>query len=418
MYRGAVAEVETAGMSLLPGHDRKDGVSPGRMPTIETAQRVRHKMTEPSSHKILGFNGLRGLCVIAVYLSHKCELRFYIAAMGVWAFLALSGFLIVTELHKARIEMEEGRYGVGTALRTFATKRALRIFPAYYALLVLLFLGRHFYAWAGPDLGFRWHFVYLSNVFFGWLAPWTGGPFPVLWTLSVEQQFYVIAAAAYLLVPSRFHVTMCLVMAVLAMIGHVTMQAFGAGELAVYMTSPWNFALIALGGAAGIRSRDPAWRQKLEGRVPLLVSLAVLVAFGATWLWEPTQDPVGNVTTFIAGVALVAIVAWIRANQASGVVRFLEWRPLEYLGVISYTFYLVHNFVPNPMGRLLPLYFHVEAPRIVTMTLGAALGFCISVTIAHLSWRYYEKPLLGLRARLLPRSASRHERQGPVEAGA
>lgn len=364
-------------------------------------------MAEPSSHKILGFNGLRGLCVIAVYLSHKCELRFYIAAMGVWAFLALSGFLIVTELHKARIETEAGRYGKGAALRTFATKRALRIFPAYYALLALLFLARHFYAWAGPDLGFRWHVVYLSNVFFGWLAPGTGGPFPVLWTLSVEQQFYVMAAAAFLLVPSRFHVTMCLVFAGFAAAGHLAMQALGAGPLAVYMTSPWNFALIALGGAAGIRSRDPAWRRKLEGRTPLVAGVAVLAAFAASWFLAPTQDPEGNVTIFIAGVALVTLVAWIRANQSSRVVKWLEWRPLEYLGVVSYTFYLVHNFVPNPMGRLLPLYFHVEAPYLVTMTLGAALGFTISFTIAHLSWRYYEKPLLGLRARLLPRAAHR-----------
>lgn len=359
-------------------------------------------MAEPTTKKILGFNGLRGLCVVVVYLSHKVELRYFAAQMGVWTFLALSGFLIIRELHKQRGLIEDNEYGVGTGLRIFFVKRATRIFPAYYGVLAMLFIFQHFYAWVGPDLGFRYHFLYLSNVWFGYLAPWLGGPFGVLWTLSVEQQFYVLAPFVFILTPRRLHVPICVGVAVLAAFGHLWMQAAHINATGIYMTSPWNFAIIALGGAAGLMLADPRAIKVMKGPLPLILCLIAMAFYASSWTFFRTTEPEQAIPMFAVTFALVGLVGWIYSNQGSAVIRCLEWKPLEHLGVISYGFYLIHNFVPNPLGKVLPLYFGITVSPLTTMTLGAAIGFAISFILAHLSWTYYERPILALRTMLLP----------------
>ncbi len=90
------------------------------------------------------------------------------------------------------------------------------------------------------------------------------------------------------------------------------------------------------------------------------------------------------------GLCLVALIWWVRANQDSTFVQALEWKPLEHLGKISYGFYLVHNFIPNPLGKALTLYGGMSVPDSVKITAGAAIGFVISYAVAHVSWKYFE----------------------------
>ncbi|MGU3668885.1 acyltransferase family protein [Methylobacterium sp. A49B] len=357
-------------------------------------------MAESTKFRILGFNGLRALCVIAVFLSHKCNLEFYAAPLGVWTFLVISGFLIIGELHGARLDVEAARYGVGTALRIFATKRALRIFPAYYGLLALLFLVRRLYDPMGNGLDFVWHAVYLSNYFSAFVSPNLGSPFGVLWTLSVEQQFYVLAPIAFVLCPAVWHARICICVVIVAAAGHLLMQHHGVSARNIYLTSPWNFALIALGGAAGILMRAERYRAPLRRTLPLLIAVTVIATYSASWLAARVPDPIGGMSTFTVSIALALLVAWIRCNQESLAVRLLEWPPLEYLGVISYGFYLIHNFIPS---RSIPGYIGLANYPILGWFIGALISFAISVALAHISWRFYERPILGLRARLLPK---------------
>ena len=97
------------------------------------------------------------------------------------------------------------------------------------------------------------------------------------------------------------------------------------------------------------------------------------------------------------GLCLVALIWWVRANQDSAFVQALEWKPLEHLGKISYGFYLVHNFIPNPLGKALTLYGGMSVPESVKITAGAAIGFVISYAVAHVSWKYFESPILRSR---------------------
>lgn len=349
--------------------------------------------------KILGFNGLRGLSIVFVYLSHKCGLEFYAGAIGVWTFFVLSGYLIIGELHRQRIEIERGSYGLATGLKIFYLKRFIRILPAYYAVVTLLFLLRHFYEWVGPDLGFRYHLIYLSNF---WIAfsQSACGPFGVLWSLAVEQQFYAIAPLFLLMVPSRWHLQLCVAVAGALALTYLVMTLDGLQPGTIYLVSPWNYATIVLGGMGYLLLETYDCRSLFHSPWALALSSMALLSFPASWLLFREHDPQRMSQVFLATFSIAYLVCWIRVRQDCLVVRALEWRPVEYIGVISYGFYLIHNFIPNPLGRALSIYAGVTLSDDVKYTIGAAFGFVVSLSLAHLSWVYFERPLLRQKTRL------------------
>src|SRR5262245_43089308 len=127
-------------------------------------------ITARPSKKILGFNGIRGLCVVLVFLWHKSGVHLHNAEIGVWTFLALSGFLLIPELHAQRLLVEGGSSRELREAAKFWFKRATRILPVYYSVLLFLYLFSGHLTWAGSDLGFRYHVFYLSNFFFALVA--------------------------------------------------------------------------------------------------------------------------------------------------------------------------------------------------------------------------------------------------------
>jgi len=89
--------------------------------------------------RIRGFDGIRALAVLAVFLGHRTPLHAtQIGHAGVLAFFALSGFLIVGILHKARLAIERGDGTFADAFGRFFKRRTLRIFPIYYLTLATL----------------------------------------------------------------------------------------------------------------------------------------------------------------------------------------------------------------------------------------------------------------------------------------
>jgi peptidoglycan/LPS O-acetylase OafA/YrhL len=356
-----------------------------------------------SAKKILGFNGIRGLCVIFVFLWHKTGIQFHFAEIGVWTFLALSGFLLIPELNTQRMTVERG---TSTRLREagkFWFKRATRIFPVYYAVIFFLYAVSSHLAWAGSDLGFRYHVVFLSNYFFAVVASQDtlNGPFGVLWTLAVEQQFYLFAPAIFLILPSRYHVAFCGIAAVCCGIGHLWLTLSGAAPIVIYMLSPWNFAIILLGGLAGLVCRE---RRSSQGCSVSLLALSVvgIVAFSASSLIEwATEGLVFAILTVAVTFAIVGLLAAVYMGQHMSFTRILEWPPLDLLGQISYGFYLFHNFIPNPLGKVFLMLFGILPSNGLKVTVGAALAFAIAAILAYLSWTYFEKPIIQLRARLL-----------------
>ena len=189
------------------------------------------------------------------------------------------------------------------------------------------------------------------------------GPFGVLWTLAVEQQFYLFAPPIFLLLPSRHHIAFCGIAAVCCGIGHIWLTLSGAAPIVIYMLSPWNFAIVLLGGLAGLVCRQ---RQSSAGSSVPFLALSVLgiAAFSASSLIEwATEGLVYAILTVGVTFAIVGLLAAVQ-RTANVLTRVLGWPPLERLGQISYGFYLFHNFIPNPLGKAFPILFGSCLPTV------------------------------------------------------
>jgi peptidoglycan/LPS O-acetylase OafA/YrhL len=157
----------------------------------------------PSAHKMPQLDALRAFAVLSVlavhFVSHPPRWLEVVpwAACGVQLFFVLSGFLITGILLDSRNEVEAGasRFWM---LRQFYTRRFLRIFPLYYAVVLV--------GWLIKLPGFTetlgWNLSYLTNFYILQKGAWIEVA-SHLWTLSVEEQFYLVWPWVVLFLPNK-----------------------------------------------------------------------------------------------------------------------------------------------------------------------------------------------------------------------
>jgi peptidoglycan/LPS O-acetylase OafA/YrhL len=363
---------------------------------------------------VRGLNGLRALAVILVFLSHKAHVSVVdVGKLGVWIFFYISGFLIIGELHRGRRRIEQNLACAPATIGVFFVKRILRILPVYYLLLIALTIAHHLFYQRDVDLGLTWHFLFLSDYWIGVDLDHWPGTVSHFWSLAVEQQFYLIAPFVLALTRASRHAVLCAAAVVVAALGHFALRASGAGAPLIYAFSPWNFALLALGGLCAMIDADGPLAPLVRSTVLLLGGLAGIAAFLSQPLWAPAASPLEVAWVDMGlSVSLGAVFVWIVHRQQSLVVAALELRPLAYLGTISYGFYLFHNLVPSELGRAAAFYATLHLPGAAQLMVPLVLQFLLPVLLAHLSWRLVEMRVLEFKAPLEAAIRSRLPVQG------
>lgn len=341
-----------------------------------------------------GLDGVRALAVVAVVWHHAHPgygwwPGSHNGFLGVDLFFVLSGLLITTLLLH-----EQDRHG-RISLKHFYIRRSLRIFPLYYALLAGMAL---YFVQASPSplrhdflTALPFHLTYLSN----WVQP--DSLMAITWSLSTEEQFYLVWPPLLVLLGPRRSLPVLLGFLLLN-------QAVNFGWL--------DGPLRAIG--LPYESRDI-----LQATfTPIL--LGVLLAFGLhasampgalaralgppqPWmLWVPTAALLllANWPGDMRGLPRLAFhlvaTAWLGAlvlNPQHAVVRGLQWRPLVYIGTVSYGVYLLHKPMLDVARRLLHR-LAIDSPEALF-----ALGLLLTMVVAGLSYRYFESPLLRLKDR-------------------
>jgi peptidoglycan/LPS O-acetylase OafA/YrhL len=364
------------------------------------------------NNRIAGFDGLRAIAVLMVFFQHRLFGDIgEIGHLGVWIFFALSGFLIIGILSTQRARIETGDSGFGAELKRFLIRRTLRIFPIYYLMLTVMCVLMAF-GFASPELasGMPFHFAYLSNFWIGTVLRYWPGRYSHLWSLAIEEQFYLVVAPLLLLLAARRHRAVCWAIVALGLVSLLAMRAAHWEEITIYTHPLSNFWLLALGGIGGLmiareQSRVRAWLG--HGLTLFALSLG-LVGLCAT---EPTWSTLDNPLLFTAvsalyGVCIAALVCSIACCRNAVVIGLLETGWLVSFGRISYGFYLYHNLIPDLarnhraealFGGTVPLWAHA---------VGIAASFAISLAIAVLSWRLIEEPILRLKTRRRPAHAT------------
>lgn len=314
-------------------------------------------MTTPTGWTHLpALDGLRGLAVIGVLLFHAGHLDG--GFLGVDAFFALSGFLITSLL--IREADEHGRID----LIGFWGRRFRRLLPAVVLLLVVTMLWARWFGtpaeWTGVRETGPWAQAYLANWHqiassTGYWESFTEPPLlSHLWSLAIEEQFYVVWPLVVVAVWSvgrsaqRVLLGLCVVGSFASLAAMVAL--FDGGDpTRVYMGTDTRASSILVGAAAATAPAAALWRWIMArlGAAGDMVLAVLVAAMGAMWVLvdgssSPSLFRGGLFAHSVMAALLVALSAHAVHGRRLGVVRLLSLRPLVQVGAWSYSLYLWH----------------------------------------------------------------------------
>jgi len=332
-----------------------------------------------------------------VLLFHAGHLRG--GFLGVDLFFALSGFLITSLLLR---DAEQG----GVQLLAFWGRRFRRLLPAVFVLIAVVALGawmlgspaeldgvRRTGGWALAYMA-NWHFIGEADGY--WASFDQPSMFDHLWSLAIEEQFYVVWPLVVLAVwkvskrryRQRNLLAVCVGGVIASFVVMLVSYEPGADPTRIYMGTDTRAASILVGAAmATAPARRVATRAvtALGRRVDHVIAVLV-IGISASWV---VVDGATSAALYRGGLLLhsavaaviVTALATVPAGRMAGA---LSWRPLVWVGVRSYGLYLWHW----------PVYVTLSSER--TGLDGAALTvvrIAVSTALAAASFRLVEDPI-------------------------
>jgi peptidoglycan/LPS O-acetylase OafA/YrhL len=352
---------------------------------------------------------LRGIAVLLVLAFHASALSpyhtgaiqgaarwFLRAAAGGWIgvnlFFVLSGFLITGILLETI--SQPGYY------QRFYTRRALRILPAYYAILIVLVIVTR----TGiVDRNVSWPFLGLSFIYLANVTAIIGVPaqYAVLWSLAVEEHFYLFWPAVVQRISRRallrIAVGIILLCPLLRAFCYWQRYNYGAGYTWLVADGLACGALLALLARGALSSRRSVARFSW---VTILLSLVLLVSglpFGVCLSRTLAGAALRLTFLNILFTGLLAATLILGTSRLSRLVQ-ISW--LRFFGEISYGLYLVHMLVFDVIDHFsakFSLHLMLGDNALVPLIARVVLGSALSIAIAYLSRWYFEEPFLRLK---------------------
>lgn len=336
-------------------------------------------------------DGLRAIAVLAVVLFHINPTLLPGGFAGVDIFFVISGFLITGNIIKDAGSVQGFSWG------EFYRRRALRILPVMFVVLLATLMVGHF-TLLPEDLSKLGYSSLASvfsvaNVYFTYFLDTSyfaddsnQQPLLHLWSLGVEEQFYLFWPILLIALVTRFSRNWLLMITLLlALASFVLAQALLPSEpMFAYYMLPARAgelligALLAIWLSAG-HAVMANWLRLLTGAVG-----AGLIVASLGWITEDMGFPGVNALPSSLGAALLI---WAGSGRTLGVSRILASRPLVLIGLISYSLYLWHW----PVLAFYRYIYGVVEPLAGVVLFGAMLLLSVA------SYRWVEKPCRSLR---------------------
>lgn len=335
-------------------------------------------------------DGLRAVAVTLVLYAHfLASDGSYWGHVGVRLFFVLSGFLITRLLLDARSAVE---FEPAAALKSFYIRRALRIFPLYFALLGFVWLVD--FEQAGSAI--VWHAFYLSNLWYALRNEWEPWVLCHTWSLSIEEQFYLVWPLIVLLSPRRSLERIFVAVIVLSLAYRFYWPFTFTPSVARDVLPPASVDALAAGALlAAYRTRTATWPAWVR------MSWFPLAVASLTLLWlrpipvAPFQDWLRWIGMEVLPlVPLVVLVGCCSSKLLGPVGRLLETKPLVAMGTISYGIYLFHPVVLALVVKAQPWIPVDVSEQGLGRFVVAGVGTLI---FASFSWRLFEKPVNALK---------------------
>ena len=368
-------------------------------------------MPSSPAPRYAGLDGLRAVAVLLVVVYHLFPSAFlHSGFVGVDAFFVISGFLITSLLLRERAAT--GRI----ALRAFWVRRARRLLPALALVVtvsasaawlvggdVLVGLGRQ--VLGAATFSYNWLSIAAGTSYFS--AGMAGGQPELLrnlWSLAVEEQFYVLwplLLPLVLLVRGRVaRVAVALALATGSAVWAVAAQTAGASITRVYFGTDTHAFGLLLGVALAFAlapgpGTSPAGTRRIARALATIgsVALTALVVISA-WPGGASNYPMVPLAASLATAVLIAAAV----HPASPLGAALDVAPLRWIGERSYGIYLWHWPVVVLLGQAAVGRF-TDATVPIPVGIAAAL---VTTVAAALSYRLLEQPVrrLGFRGAL------------------
>ena len=405
-------------------------------------------MRSVENARIAALDGLRALAVLAVVIGHHdaspswslypvfaAVQVMFSASMAVMLFFALSAFMLTSLAVR-----EYDRTGA-LDVRAFYVRRALRIWPLYaIAVAFGVFAARPGTLVTAPGMH-EWlveHLWLFATFTLNWSLALrdvgghvdNSGSLGILWTVSVEEQFYLAFApfmAAILVATTRrrslllggaLAVATALTFGAYFVLTPLQSDAYGSMPPALYFATFSYVPIFVAGGTAGwLYARRHAGARR-EIRSPLAAPALAGGFVAVTVLWQDVLDD-GRTLAYPLAFPLIAVVLgtlvfWVAEHPEAPVCRVLRWRPLAAVGVVSYGVYVWHMVAGQTVARFLVLVLtEAQLDTDWASTAALVLHIGLSIGFAGLSYALVERPFLRLRERLTgqrarPRRAIRH----------
>ena len=340
---------------------------------------------------IKGLNGLRAIAVICVIIEHWFPAKhilkiFPLGSIGVDIFFVLSGFLISSILLTTKENNLISFKSKLHAIKDFVIRRALRIFPIYYLLLLFLYVT--------SDSEFKneivYYITYTSNYFFYFTNDWHGHV-AHLWSLAVEEQFYLIWPLLLFFVLRKQLLKLFLVCIIIGTLFPLFLNNYMSFVLTLSCVNA--FALGAV--LAYIEVYKPDFGNEFKKYLKLLFIPLIVLFIAQVTLFKLPYFPLRIITGLIT---LNCIRICIDNNEKNVLFRLFSNKVLNFIGMISYGIYLYHCPLPSYWRRFFRVV-KIDSPfaKLEINYCELLAQFIFLIVISYISWIIVEKPILKLK---------------------
>lgn len=304
------------------------------------------------------------------YPTNLLSNNFPVGASGLYLFFVLSGFLITSLLLRGE---PSGRF-----IGEFYFRRALRLLPLYYLVVIALLL-------ASSDAAAHWPCYSFQIMNFCVAAQSRWGPAGHFWSLAAEEQFYLLWPFAVLFLSRRTLITVCWSLIALAPLYRALVTYLTHD---VYADTLLTGVVDCLAAGALLALAPSAFSDRLMLRLGLL-------GWGLAFLVLRTGGE-SVATAALMPCFLMPLLCWLIAGASRGFQHglgtVLSHPALRYIGRISYGMYVIHYFMIRLLAPALPAALN---PALRVLTLAA-----VTTATASVSWFLYERPINRLRDRV------------------
>ncbi len=334
------------------------------------------------SERIIQLDGLRFFAFLAVFFYHAAALPSWAPLWaGVDVFFVLSGFVITNNLLALK-KREPERY-----FRSFYGRRLRRIVPAYALAVAASSLFFH-YRWSE----LRWHVFLISNIAQAYGCD-VGPYLTSMWSLAVEEQFYLLWPLALFLLTYRQVRWLAMAGIIIAFLLRAAFSHSFAGTEKIFLLTPFRMDLLLSGALLSL-----TWSTRREWlyahrRLMVVLMAAAIMMFAVLAMQGGFVRDRGSLSFDMFGYSLIAVfstslIAFVATAKDTPLYRFLSYRWIVYLGTISYMLYLIH-------GQAIHVTLGIGHPAVISRTVAmvASIGF------ASLSWHFVESPILARKTR-------------------